>query len=59
MNLDFDLYPISPARKPEASSAKYWMKLELPGEFENLTMLQLTALRKIVMKAYEAGRRSK
>lgn len=57
--MNFDLYPISAARQPSVSGAKYWMALKLPGEFENLTMLQLTALRKIVMKAYEAGRKSK
>lgn len=57
--MNFDLYPISPARRPSISGAKYWMQLELPGEFANLNMQQLTALRKMVMKAYEAGRRSK
>lgn len=57
--MNFDLYPISPARRPSVSGAKYWMQLELPGELINLNMQQLTALRKMVMKAYEAGRRSK
>lgn len=57
--LDFDLYPTSPARRPGASAAKYWMALELPGEFANLNMQQLTALRRMVMKAYDAGKKAK
>lgn len=53
--LTFDIEP-----KPTAVSAtKYWIKVELPPELCELNMRQLTALRKMVTKAYNAGRKGK
>jgi len=57
--LEFDLWPISPRRRSHTVSAtKYWMDLELPGCMTGLTMTQLTALRRLVVNAYNAGRKS-
>lgn len=56
--LDFDIWPISPRRRGDTVSAtQYWIDLELPGCMTNLTMTQLTALRKMIVKAYNAGRK--
>ena len=57
--LNFDIYPIDSVKRYEVSGTKYWMALELPGEFANLNMQQLTALRKMVVSAYNAGRKAK
>lgn len=56
--LEFDLWPISPRKTDEVSATKYWMKLELPGELTTLSMTQLTAVRRIVVAAYNAGRKA-
>lgn len=57
--LEFDLWPISPRRRADSVSAtKYWMDLELPGCMTGLTMTQLTALRRLVVNAYNAGRKA-
>ena len=57
--LEFDLWPISPRRRSDSVSAtKYWMDLDLPGCMTGLTMTQLTALRRLVVNAYNAGRKS-
>ena len=57
--LNFDIYRLDSVKPATPSSTKYWMALELPGEFANLNMQQLTALRRMVMKAYDAGRKTK
>lgn len=57
--LEFDLWPISPRRRSEVVSAtKYWIDLELPGCLTALSMTQLTAVRKLVVKAYNDGRKA-
>lgn len=57
--LDFDIWPISPRRRSDTVSAtQYWIDLELPGCMTNLTMTQLTALRRMVVKAYNDGRKA-
>lgn len=57
--LDFDLWPLSPRRRSDGVSAtKYWIDLELPGCLTTLSMTQLTALRKLVVKAYNDGRKA-
>ena len=40
------------------TGAQYWLKLKLPYQLENLTMEELTALRKLVSKAYNQGRKN-
>lgn len=58
--LEFDLWPISPRRRSEVVTAtKYWMDLNLPCELSGLSMTQLTAVRKLVVKAYNDGRKAK
>lgn len=58
-NLDFDIWPISPRRRTESVSAtQYWMDLDLPGCMTGLSMTQLTALRRMVVNAYNAGRKA-
>lgn len=56
--LNFDIWPISPRKTAEVSATKYWIKLELPGELTTLSMTQLTAVRKLVTAAYNAGRKA-
>lgn len=38
------------------NSAQYWTKLRLPAEFDGLGMKQLTALRRMVQRAFTAGK---
>lgn len=53
MSLTFEIV------KRGISAAKYWIGLELPPELCQLNMRQLTALRKMVTRAYNAGRKEK
>lgn len=39
------------------NSAQYWIKTKLPPEFQNLTMKQLTTLRRMVQKAFNTGKK--
>lgn len=57
-SLDFEIFPIAPRRRLELSATKYWLDLELPGCMTDLSMTQLTALRRMVVSAFNAGRRS-
>lgn len=57
-SLDFELWPIS-AAKQGVSATKYWLDVELPGELSDLSMMQLTALRKMVVKAFNEGKKAK
>lgn len=57
--LDFEIWPLSPRRRSEVVSAtRYWLDLELPAQLSGLSMSQLTAVRKLVVKAYNAGRKA-
>lgn len=57
--LEFEMWPISPRRKQSGVSAtKYWIGLELPCELSGLSMTQITAVRKMVMRAYNDGRKA-
>lgn len=57
--LEFDLWPLSPRRRSDVVNAtKYWIDLELPGCLTGLSMTQLTAIRKLVVKAYNDGRKA-
>ena len=56
--LNFDIWPKPTAKTSEVSATKYWIKLELPGELTTLSMTQLTAVRKLVVAAYNAGRKA-
>lgn len=40
----------------KTSAARYWTKIKLPPEFESLNMKQLTALRRMVQQAFNAGK---
>lgn len=48
-----------PRKREGVSATKYWIALELPIELCSLTMRQLTALRRMVVKAYGDGRNTK
>lgn len=54
--MSFDIWAV-PA-KSELSATKYWLKVELPGELTDLSMQQLTALRKMVVKAFNEGKKN-
>lgn len=53
--MNFDIW--AAPTKREVSAAKYWIDIELPGELINLNMQQLTALRKMVTKAFNEGKK--
>lgn len=38
------------------ASSRYWVKCKLPDELLGLTMTQLTALRKLVQRAFTDGK---
>ena len=40
------------------TSSEYWWKLKLPYEFDDMTMSQLNALRRIVQQAFNAGKKT-
>lgn len=56
--LSFDIQRV-PRRCGVVSATKYWIGLELPTELCSLSMRQLTALRKMVTKAFNEGRKEK
>lgn len=39
------------------TSTQYWLKLKLPYQFDELNMEQLTALRRMVQKAFNEGKK--
>jgi hypothetical protein len=39
------------------NSSQYWLKQKLPSEFDSLNMKQLTALRRMVQKAFNTGKK--
>lgn len=41
------------------TGAQYWLKLKLPYQLQDLSMEELTALRIMIQKAFNAGRKSK
>lgn len=55
--MKFDIWPVPTKR--EVAAAKYWIGVELPGELTDLSMTQLTALRKMVTKAFTEGKKTK
>lgn len=44
--------------KKQISSAQYWTKLKLPIVFDELNMQQLSALRIMVQKAFNEGKKN-
>lgn len=54
--MKFDIWS-APVKK-EVSATKYWLDVELPGELCDLSMQQLTALRKMVVKAFNEGKKA-
>ena len=39
------------------NSAQYWVKIKLPYELMDLSMKELTAVRLLVQKAFNAGKK--
>jgi hypothetical protein len=44
-------------KEHEVNSSQYWLKQKLPAEFDSLNMKQLTALRRMVQKAFNTGKK--
>ena len=45
-------------KKEKMNFAQYWVKIKLPLELTELNMKQLTALRRMVQKAFNEGKKS-
>lgn len=52
MTIDFRI------EEKKKTAAQYWIKTKLPVEFHDLNMKQLTALRRMVQSAFNAGKKN-